>query len=165
MRRRHLYVLLFSVPSLCSALLAGLAAFGAAAGMLWLFVYGDNAWPPAAQPILVAVFIIVAAATGGVLVWAAYAAGRRAEASESLNRAHVLGAALATVALPLLLVLYQWRVGNIGAPSEGEACMDYCRGKGFSASATPPRDSGKRTCSCLDAQGREAATFRMEEIR
>lgn len=156
MRRRHLYVLLFSVPGLFAALLVALAVFGAAAGMLWLFVYGDEAWPPAAGHILVALFILTAAGTWGLLMWAACAAGRRAEASESLNRVHVLGAALATVALPLVLVLYQWRVGNIGAPSAGEVCMDYCRAKGFSASAMPPRDSGQRTCSCLDAQGREA---------
>src|SRR5688500_1255997 len=110
MRRRHLYVLLFSVPSLFAALLAGLAVFGAAAGALWLFVYGDQAWPSVAGNILVALFVVMAAATWGVLIWAAYAAGRRAEARESLNRAHVLGAALATIALPLLLLLYQWRV-------------------------------------------------------
>ena len=158
MRRRHLYVLLFSVPSLFAALLAGLAVFGAAAGALWLFVYGDQAWPSMAGNILVALFVVMAAATWGVLIWAAYAVGRRAEASEGLNRAHVIGAALATVALPFVMVLYQWRVGNIGAPSQGEVCMDYCRGKGFSASATPPRDEGKRTCSCLDDQGREALT-------
>src|SRR5688572_23537271 len=108
MRRRHLYVLLFSVPGLCAALLAGLAVFGAAAGVLWLFVYGDQTWPPAAGQILVALFVLTAVGTCGVLMWAAYAAGRRAEARESLNRAHVLGAALATIALPLLLLLYQW---------------------------------------------------------
>jgi hypothetical protein len=29
----------------------------------------------------------------------------------------------------------------------------------------PPRNSGERTCICLDAQGREAVTFPIDEVR
>jgi hypothetical protein len=48
MRRRHLYVFMFSVPGLLASLLVSFAVFGAAAGVLWLFVYGDKPWPPVA---------------------------------------------------------------------------------------------------------------------
>ena len=165
MRRRHLYVLMFSVPGLLAALFVAFAAFGAAAGMLWLFVYGDETWPPVAEPVLVAIFLLTAAGSWMLLMWAAYAFGRRAEEGESLHRGHVVGAALATIALPLVALLHQWKVGNIGAPSEGEACIDFCTAKGFSASVMPPRDSAKHTCSCLDTQGREAVTVPLGEIR
>jgi hypothetical protein len=165
MRRRHLYVLMFSVPGLFASLLLSFAVFGAAAGTLWLFVYGDNPWPSVANPILMIVFAVTAVTSWLALMRLAYAAGRRAEGSESLNRAHVLGAVLATVALPLVALFHQWRVGNIGPRTDGEACMDFCSTKGFNASAMPPRISGARTCICLDAQGREAATLPIDEVR
>jgi len=164
-RRRHLYVLMFSVPGLFASLLVSFAVFGAAAGTLWLFVYGDNPWPAAAGRILVVLFAVTAIGSWLVLMRLAYAAGRGAEASESLNRAHVLSAVLATLALPLVAVFHQWRVGNIGPQTEGQACMDYCINKGFNASAMPPRNSGARTCICLDAQGREAAALPIDEVR
>jgi hypothetical protein len=165
MRRRHLYVFMFSVPGLFASLLVSFAVFGAAAGVLWLFVYGDEAWPPLAGHILMVLFAVTAVGSWFLLMRLAYAAGRRAEGSESLNRAHVLGAVLATVALPLVALFHQWRVGNIGPRTEGQACMDFCTTKGFSASAMPPRNSGERTCICLDAQGREAATLPIDEVR
>jgi hypothetical protein len=165
MRRRHLYVFMFSVPGLLASLLVSFAVFGAAAGVLWLFVYGDETWPPVAGHILMVLFAVTAAGSWLALMRLAYAAGRRAESSESLNRAHVLGAVLATVALPLVALSHQWGVGNIGLRTEGQACMDFCAGKGFSASAMPPRNSGERTCICLDAQGREAAKLPIDEVR
>jgi hypothetical protein len=165
MRRRHLYVLMFGVPGLFAAVLGAFAVFGAAAGTLWLFVYGDNPWPPAAGHILMLLFAITAAGSWFLLMRLAYAAGQRAEASELLNRAHVLTAVLATVALPLVALFQQWRVGNVGPRTDGQACMDFCSTKGFSASAMPPRNSGERTCLCLDAQGREAATLPIDEVR
>ena len=165
MRRRHLYVLMFSVPGLFAAVLGAFAVFGVAAGTLWLFVYGDNPWPPAAGHVLMVLFAVTAVGSWLLLMRLAFAAGRRAEASESLNRAHMLGAVLATVALPLVALFHQWRVGNIGPRTDGEACMDYCSTKGFSASAMPPRNSGERTCICLDPQGREAATLPIDEVR
>jgi hypothetical protein len=165
MHRKHLYVLMFSLPGLSASLLISFAVFGAVAGILWLFVYGDEPWPPAAGRILMVLFAVTAVGSWLLLMRLAYTAGRRAEATESLNRAHVLSAVLVTVALPLLALFHQWRVGNIGPRTEGEACMDFCSTKGFSASAMPPRNSGARTCICLDAQGREAATLPIDEVR
>jgi hypothetical protein len=156
---------MFGVPGLFAALLGAFAVFGAAAGTLWLFVYGDNPWPPVAGHILIALFAVTAVGSWSWLMRLAYAAGRRAEASESLNRAHVLSAVLATVALPLVAVFHQWRVGNIGPRTDGQACMDFCSTKGFSASAMPPRNTGERACICLDAQGREAAKLPIDEVK
>ena len=42
MRRRHLYVLLFALPTFLLSIVAGATLLGAAAGALWLFVFGDN---------------------------------------------------------------------------------------------------------------------------
>lgn len=156
MRRRTLYLLMFAVPAALVALVAALAAFGAVAGALWLFVYGDEPWPAAAQALLVGGFAVTAIACWLALVRVAHSVGRGQEASAGLNRRHVGVAVGGTALLAGLIALHQWSVGNIGAPSDGLRCMDWCRGEGFDASAMPARDSGRRTCQCLDANGRVA---------
>jgi hypothetical protein len=50
MRRRYLYVLMFSVPALLASLMMSVAVLGTAAGVLWLFVYGDDPWRRASVP-------------------------------------------------------------------------------------------------------------------
>jgi hypothetical protein len=89
-------------------------------------------------------------------LYIAYASGRKQEASPALNRKHVALAAGATVMLIVVIAAHQWGVGNIGTPSDGALCSDLCRTKGYAGSGMPPRNSGVRTCSCFDAQGREA---------
>jgi len=41
--------------------------------------------------------------------------------------------------------------------------LALCTAKGYSGSGMPPRDSGTRTCSCYDAEGREAVKAPLEE--
>jgi hypothetical protein len=45
------------------------------------------------------------------------------------------------------------------------SCADLCRAKGFIGSGVPPRNSGEHTCSCFDAQGREAVKLPLSELR
>ena len=45
MKRRYVYVLLFATPAFLASIIVSLLLFGAAAGVLWLFVFGDNPWP------------------------------------------------------------------------------------------------------------------------
>lgn len=156
MRRRSLYVLMFAVPAALAAVVAALGVVGALAGVLWIFVLGDNPWPPAAEALLVAAFALTALGCWLMLVRLAYAAGRKAEAGATFNRRHAVSAAAATAILVAVIVAHQWSVGNIGTPSDGVRCMELCRAEGFDASAMPPRDSGRRTCQCLDATGRVA---------
>src|SRR6185369_12892896 len=52
MPRGLLYVLVFALPALLVSGIAAFALFGAAAGAMWLFAFGDNPWPQAAQTAL-----------------------------------------------------------------------------------------------------------------
>ncbi len=165
MRRRTLYVLMFSVPALLAAVMVSLALFGSAAGFLWLFVLGDEPWPQSASTLLASLFVLSFLALWVALLSLAYFAGRKQEALPALSVRHVTMSVGATVLLVLLALSHQWSVGNIGAPGNGALCSGYCREQGFDASSMPPRDSGLDTCSCLDAQGREATTLPMATVR
>lgn len=164
MKKRYLYVLLFSAPALLAAVIIATVLFGAVAGLLWIFVFGDNPWPPTADTVLTAVLVLACTALWLAMLYAAYVVGKKQEAQATLNTRHVMIAVGVTVLLVLLAVAHQWRVGNLGPKSNGELCADFCRDQGFAGSGMPPRDAGAATCSCFDAQGREAMKVPMGEI-
>ena len=157
-------MVIFGVPALLASVVASFVVFGAAAGFLWLFVFGDNPWPAAASTTLVALFAVTCIVFWAGLLAVAYAAGRREEGHESGNGKALAISAGATALLAALAVFHQWSVGNLNAPSAETACADFCRAKGFLGSGTPPRNSGQHTCSCFDAQGREAVTLPLSEL-
>jgi hypothetical protein len=162
MKRRYLYVLLYSVPALLASIIVSFLLFGAAAGFLWIFVFGDNPWPSAAGNILAAMLVLACMTLWIALLSVAYAAGKKQEAQAALNVRHVMASAGATSLLVLLVALQQWSVGNIGTKSDSVLCSEFCREKGFLASHMSPRDAVAATCSCLDEHGREAVTIPME---
>ncbi|PKO87260.1 MAG: hypothetical protein CVU18_11435 [Betaproteobacteria bacterium HGW-Betaproteobacteria-12] len=164
MKRRHLYVLLFGVPALLASIIVSLALFAAAAGVLWLFVLGDNPWPASASDLLVTLLIFVCVTSWVSLMSIAYFFGKKQEANAVLNTKHVMASAGATALLVALVALHQWSVGNIGPKSSGLVCAEFCQGKGFAGSSMPPADGRAATCSCLDAHGQEAVKVTMEEI-
>jgi len=98
-KRRYLYLLLFSVPIVLASAVVAFAVFGAAAGIVWLFLAGDTPWPPAADILLGAVFVLAFAASALAFTSWAYAVGRQAEASAALNGTHVWAAVGTTVLL------------------------------------------------------------------
>ena len=132
---------------------------------MWLFVAGDDAWPPATDAILMALFVVAFAVSALGLAYLAYAAGKKHELAGSGGARPALLALGLTGLLVLALAVHQWSVGNIGAKSEGVLCAEFCASKRFMASSLPPRISGPATCTCLDAQGREALTVPIEDIR
>lgn len=164
MKRRYLYLLLFGVPILFAATVIAFALFGAAAGVLWLFVAGDNPWPSVADTFLAAVFVVAFAASSLALAYQAYTVGRQQEVRGSLDGRHVLAAVGVALLLLLSIGFYQWRVGNIGPRSDTLLCSEFCRGQGFAGSGMPPRDAGAAACSCYDAQGREVVKVPMESV-
>ena len=164
MQRRYLYLLLFSVPIVLASAVVAFAVFGAAAGILWLLLAGDTPWPPAANALLGAVFVLAFAASALAFTSWAYAVGRQEETVAALNGKHAVAAVSATVLLLLVVVAYQWHVGNIGPKTDGVLCADFCRAEGFAGSGMPPRNAGAATCTCFDPQGREAVTVPMETV-
>lgn len=167
MRRPHLYLLLFSVPALVAALLAGFIVLATAAGVMWLFVYGDDPWPGAAEAALVALFAAVSLAAWTVLLRRAYRAGQQDERAGTPPRTGRLALAAAgfTALLGVLIGMHQWRVGNIGPKSDSLVCSDFCAARGFKGSSMPPRDAGKPTCTCIDDGGHPALTVPLAEAR
>ena len=159
-----MYVLLFGVPALFASVMISVLALGAAAGALWLFFLGDGPWPSTAGSLLMAMFVLVCMALWVALISVAYLVGKKQEAHAVLNAKHVAASVGATLLLALLVLLHQWGVGNIGRPSDGALCSEFCRAKGFAGSGMPPRNTGATTCSCFDVQGREAATIPIENI-
>jgi len=164
MKMRYLYVVLFSVPALLSAIIISFLLFGAAAGVLWIFVFGDNPWPSSVSTILTASLVLAFVTLWVALMSAAYVVGKKQEKQAGLNAKHVLAAAGATALLMLLVISYQWRVGNTGTKSDGVLCSTFCWDKGFPSSGMPPRDAGVATCSCFDTQGRETVKAPMAEV-
>lgn len=67
MKRRYLYVLLFGVPALLASIIISFLLFGAAAGILWIFVLGDNPWPSSTDNMLTAMFVLAC-----VMLWVAF---------------------------------------------------------------------------------------------
>ena len=117
MKARYAYPLLFLLPCAMLAALAAVLAAAAGAGLLWIFVYGDDPWPEAAGDVLMiaagAVFVLGLSMFMGL----GYSFGRRREARGGVRRAHVALAVGLSVALALLALLHQWQVGLLGAHS------------------------------------------------
>lgn len=163
LKRRHVYVLVFAVPSLLLALVVAACAAAASAGVLWLFVFGDNPWPAAADSALGAMVVAVGISVWFGLLFTAYLVGRGEEAAARLNRSHLAVAIGVTVLLAVAIAARTAGVRFTARMTDEELCADFCRSQGFAASGTPPRSSGDRTCSCYDAQGRESRHVALPE--
>jgi hypothetical protein len=163
-QRRYLYVLLFALPALLVSTIAGTMMLAASAGVLWLFVLGDNPWPPVTDALLGAVFIVGTAALWVALLFVAYTVGKQEEARPTFNTGHVALSIGATVVLVAVIAMRLTGLGGSAGRGDSEVCADLCRAQGFAASGTPPRDSGNRTCSCYDAQGRETRRVPLPKV-
>jgi hypothetical protein len=157
-------VLLFGIPGFFVSGIIALVAFGATAGILWLFIFGDNAWPASTEPLL-SVFVIATF----LLLWifsivAGYAIGKTLETNSEWNRAHILISVGLTLAFILFILLQQVSVGNLGPKSDSALCSDFCVQHGYSGSGMPPANSGDRTCSCYDNSGNETLKVPLESI-
>lgn len=164
MRKRYLYSLLFGIPGIFAAGIVSIFTMGAFAGILWLFVFGDNPWPASAQTILATSFVLVF-----LMLWIGigilgYWVGRRLEKDPELNRNHLLISAGLTVVFLLLMAVYQWRIGAVGAGSDNAVCSEFCTQHGFSASGLPPANSGSQICSCYDDAGNEAIRIPLDHL-
>lgn len=164
LKRRHLYVLLFAAPALLASIIAVALMLAVSAGALWLFLLGDNPWPPLASTLLGVVFFL-----GGAVLWlallrAAWAVGKRQEGRPTLSIAHVALALGATAALGALVGGHVTGKPVWRARSDSLVCADACRAEGFTGSGMPPTKSGDRTCRCYDGQGKEAKRLDLSAV-
>ena len=164
MKKRLLYALLFGIPGILWSLLVAGIIFGVLSGILWLFIYGDSAWPQSAGRMLSVAFLLVFVSACVAFLVAGYVFGKKLEAQPGFNRNHVMLSMGATVLPVVLAILHQFSVGNIGPQPDTVVCADFCAGKGYSGSGMPPRDTGERTCFCLDGHGVEVDRVPLDSI-
>jgi hypothetical protein len=165
MKKRVLYSLLFGIPGFFVAGITSVVLFGALAGVLWLFIFGDNPWPDSMQKILPVLLVLTFLIVWVAFIGIGYYTGKRLENDPILNKSHVLISAVLTAACILFIILQQWSVGNIGPKSDTTLCSDYCSAQGYSGSGMPPLNSGDRTCSCYDSSGKEALKIPLEKLK
>lgn len=164
MKKRNTYAVLFGIPGLFVAGIISIVVFSGLTGILWIYVFGDNPWPPYVGQVLSALFIFVVLAVWFVFIALGYFTGRRLESDPVLNRSHVLISAGVTMMFVLLMVFQQWKGGNIGSKSDSALCSNFCIQHGYSGSGMPPDISGARTCSCYDVSGNEALRIPVDHL-
>ncbi len=102
MTLRRLYLLAGILWALVLAPMVLLAIVGVGAGVAWLYLFGDNPWPEAAEQALIVLGLAGALATGVAAFWLGYHRGRKHHAASSTDewrRAVVLSAAPVVLAL------------------------------------------------------------------
>ena len=164
MKKRYLYALLFGLPGLFIAGLAGIFGFAALTGLLWLYVFGDNLWPAYTEPVLATLFILSVLFLWIVFIVLGFFIGRRLEKDPALNRVHILISTGLTLVFILFLVVQQWSIGNLGPKSDSVLCSDFCSMHGHAGSGMPPAISGDRTCSCYDSSGSEVLRIPLDHL-
>lgn len=164
MKKRYIYSLLFGIPGLFVAGIIAIVLFGGLAGILWLYVFGDDPWPSYVEQLTSVVFVLVVLGIWIAFIVLGYVVGRRLEDDPGVNRSHVLISAGVTVMLLLLMFIQQWSVGILGPRSESVLCSDFCSQHGYSGSGMPPEDSGERICSCFDVTGNETLRISLDHL-
>ncbi|HSA99037.1 MAG TPA: hypothetical protein VLE49_00190 [Anaerolineales bacterium] len=156
MKKRYLYALLFGIPGFFVAGIIALFIFGAATGILWLFVFGDNPWPSFTDKVLLILLVLAFLLLWTTSIAAGYNAGKKLESNPALNWMHILVSGGLTLMVILFIVLQQFSVGNIGPKSDSRVCSEFCIRKGYAASGMNLQESVDRTCTCFDNAGNEA---------
>jgi hypothetical protein len=164
MKNRYIYSILFGIPGLLISVIVSFVVIGFAGGILWLYVFGDNPWPAYTDTILAVFFVLVFMAAWLAFLITGFIVGKRLEQDPVLKKKHILVSVGVTAIFVLFIIFQQVSVGNLGPKSEGERCMDFCVQEGYSASSIPPRDSGDRSCRCLDGSGNEIITVPLDSI-
>ena len=164
MKKRYQYALLFGAPGFFLSLVIASLFFGAAAGFLWLFVFGDTPWPEASGKVVTLLSGLTFLALWSVSVVSGYLTGKKFEAEPQCNKMHLLASAGLTMAPILFIVLHQLSVGNLGPKSAGQLCGDFCRQRGHATSGLPAQNSGERSCLCFDDSGLEVLTVPIDTL-
>ena len=164
MQRRFLYAFLFGVPGFFISLLIAFILFGAVAGLLWSFVFGDNPWPAATETILPLLLVLTFLMLWTASIAVGFLFGKKLETEPELNKKHIMISVGLTLAPMLFIALHQLRVGNLGPKNDSQICSDFCRQKGYATSGMPPKNAGDRSCLCYDDSGHEIFNVPIDRI-
>ncbi len=153
MKKRYLYSLLFALPGFFIAAIISIAVFGAAAGFLWIYVYGDMPWPSSIEKLLPIISALTLLVLWVISIVIGFATGKKLEKDQVSSTKHILISLALTIAPITIIFLHQLSVGNIGQKTDGILCSEFCSQNGYSGSGMPPRNSGERNCFCYDDSG------------
>ena len=106
MRLRRLYLLVGLELGALAGLVVGFQAFAVAAGVSWLFLFGDDVWPASAERLLLGIPLVAGLATLCACGAVGYLVGRRAERSPGPERARRRGRGLLLVGLVFWLLVF-----------------------------------------------------------
>jgi len=137
-------LILLAVPCFLLSLLPALFVAGAVAGFLWLFVYGDNAWPDLADIVIVSAFLLTWISVGTLLTLGLI---RHPRVRNLPTGKLTVVAALLSLLAVAAIAYHQWSIGNLDPPNP---CFTKCRESGHSASITEIDETGRETCTCVD---------------
>jgi hypothetical protein len=117
MKKRYLYSILFGIPGFFVSLIISFVIFGVAAGILWIYVFGDNPWPSSIEKILPILFALTFLTVWIASITIGYVTGKKLESDPVMNKNHILVSGGLTVMFILFIALQQLSVGNIGPKS------------------------------------------------
>jgi|ERR1044071_5027976 hypothetical protein len=164
MKKRYVYSLLFGIPGFFVAAIISLVVFGIGAGILWLYIFGDNPWPSSTEKVFSSLFILIFLVVWITSIIVGFMTGKKLEKDPRLNKSHILISGGLTLLFIILIVFQQLSVGNLGPKSADTICSDFCSKNGYSGSGMPPQNSGDTTCSCYDHSGQEVLKVPLEGI-
>ncbi|MFH1649894.1 MAG: hypothetical protein ABIA93_05070 [Candidatus Woesearchaeota archaeon] len=168
MKTRYKYVLFAIVPAILLATIITFSAFGFLAGLLWIFLFGDQTWPKYAEIILIILtFGLFTLITLSALLFS-YKYGKKREMSDTQSHAKskrdLTVLIIITVVTLIIILGQQLSVGNIGTKTEGEICSDYCSQLNYRASGSDPKFEENRSCYCIE-DGQRVADISIEDLK
>jgi hypothetical protein len=164
MKKRYIYAFLLGVPGFLVSLIISSVVTAAAAGFLWIYVFGDSPWPASAGKMLPLLFIVSFMVLWSAFIAVGFITGKKIGEDQDLDTKHIMVSAGTAIVLIAVIVLYEMRVGNIGPKSDTRLCAEFCGEKGYQGSSMSPKDSGELLCTCFGHDGQQIMKVPMDGI-
>jgi len=156
MKKRYLYLLLFGIPCFFISTIFTTLIGVLTLGVFWIFLFGDNPWPPFAEKILFIIMIFIFLIAWATFLYIGFTIGKKLEKYSGLNKRDIHISIGITCALIILVILNQLIVGNIkiGPKSDHNKCGDFCKkyckvpGKPLGYSSFVTEDLNGKICNC-----------------
>ena len=151
MQQRYLYAIIFGVPGALISIITAVVAGGVVGGFFWIFVFGDDPWPPWTEWAIILVTATVLITTLYLIVKKGFSIGKKRELENiPVNKMHVFVAVILSTLIIVFIILHQR--GWVLERPDYMVCQTLCIQNGYDGSGTSltPIDTGDRICSCFN---------------